>query len=102
MGPQQGTNRRNVAIACQGGVAQTAFTAGALSWLLKHYEPENGTKPYRIVALSGTSGGAVCASLAWHDLLLGKAVMNEPTVERFWKTGYPDGNAALPLSLIHI
>ena len=98
MGPQQEgvTRTRNVAIACQGGGAQTAFTAGALSWLLKHYEPENGTKPYRIVALSGTSGGAVCASLAWHDLLLGKAVMNEPTVERFWKTGYPDGNAALP------
>jgi predicted acylesterase/phospholipase RssA len=98
MGPQQGTNRRNVAIACQGGGAQTAFTAGALSWLLKHYEPENKTKPYRIVALSGTSGGAVCASLAWHDLLLGNPVMNEPTVERFWKTGYPDGNAALPFA----
>lgn len=87
---------RKVAIACQGGGAQTAFTAGALSWLLKHYQPKNTKKPYRIVALSGTSGGAVCASLAWHDLLLEKGAMTQPTVERFWKTGYPDGNAALP------
>jgi predicted acylesterase/phospholipase RssA len=86
----------NIAIACQGGGAQTAFTAGALSWLLRHYGQQEKDKPYRIVALSGTSGGAVCASLAWHDLLLENTVMGEPTVERFWKTGYPDGNAALP------
>jgi hypothetical protein len=92
------TNSTRVAIACQGGGAQTAFTAGALSWLLKNYMHQDPSKPFRIVALSGTSGGAVCASLAWDDLLFSDERMvdgYEPTVKRFWFTGYPNGNAAL-------
>jgi NTE family protein len=51
-----------VAIACQGGGSHTAFTAGALEVLLDDPDCE-------IVGLSGTSGGAVCATAAWYGLL---------------------------------
>ena len=54
--------RKRVAIACQGGGSHTAFTAGALKRLLQDQR-------YEFVALSGTSGGAVCALLAWYALL---------------------------------
>src|SRR5688500_16550164 len=54
--------RKRVAIACQGGGSHTAFTAGALKRLLRDERHE-------LVALSGTSGGAVCALLAWYALL---------------------------------
>lgn len=53
----------DVAIACQGGGSHTAFTAGVLDALLTNL-PER----YTIVGLSGTSGGAACASLAWYGL----------------------------------
>jgi hypothetical protein len=46
-----------VAIACQGGGSPTAFTAGVLQHLLAHDD-------HRIVAVSGTSGGAICAPLS--------------------------------------
>ncbi|WP_267641349.1 patatin-like phospholipase family protein [Haloarchaeobius amylolyticus] len=53
-----------VAIACQGGGSHTAFTAGALKCLLTEAADE-----YEVVGLSGTSGGAVCATAAWYGLL---------------------------------
>jgi predicted acylesterase/phospholipase RssA len=89
----------NVAIACQGGGAQTAFTAGALAYLMDAQSKQADQKHhFEIVALSGTSGGAVCASLAWSDLLLDRSHVGRDNlaVSRFWKTGYPEGNAALP------
>lgn len=53
--------KTKVAIACQGGGTQTAFTAGVLKSLF-----ESGVhKKVDIVSLSGTSGGAVCATLVW-------------------------------------
>jgi NTE family protein len=52
-----------VAIACQGGGSHTAFTAGALSRLL------NEARDVDVVGLSGTSGGAICALLAWNGLV---------------------------------
>jgi NTE family protein len=55
--------RNRVAIACQGGGSHTAFTAGVLDRLLAEPDPA-----YRIVALTGTSGGAICAFLAWYGL----------------------------------
>jgi NTE family protein len=57
--------RDKIAIACQGGGSQTAFTAGVLS---AFFEEEVHLQK-QIVSLSGTSGGAVCASLAWYGLL---------------------------------
>jgi NTE family protein len=49
--------KKRIAIACQGGGSHTAFTAGALKRLVSD-------ERYEFVALSGTSGGAVCALLA--------------------------------------
>jgi NTE family protein len=54
--------KKRVAIACQGGGSHTAFTAGALKRLM-------GEDRYEVVALSGTSGGAICAFLAWYALV---------------------------------
>ena len=56
---------KKIAIACQGGGSQTAFTAGVLRALF-----ENRIQHRReVVSLSGTSGGAICAGLAWYGLL---------------------------------
>jgi NTE family protein len=55
---------RGIALACQGGGSHTAFTAGVLAELLAHDDRD-------IRALSGTSGGAVCAFLAWSGLVMG-------------------------------
>jgi NTE family protein len=54
-----------IAIACQGGGSHAAFVAGVLVRLLG---PELRDR-FRLVALSGTSGGAICAALAWAGLL---------------------------------
>ena len=56
---------KTIAIACQGGGSQTAFTAG----VLKAFFNEGLDRKVRIAGLSGTSGGAVCAALAWEALL---------------------------------
>ena len=57
--------RRRVAIACQGGGSQCAFVAGALKALFA----ERVQNRYQIVGLSGTSGGAFTAALAWAGIL---------------------------------
>lgn len=56
-------SRRRVAVACQGGGSHTAFTAGVLDRLLA--EPDAA----EIVGLTGTSGGGICAFLAWYGLV---------------------------------
>jgi NTE family protein len=58
-------DRKRIAIACQGGGSQCAFVAGALKTLLA----EGVHRQYQIVGLSGTSGGALTAALAWFGLL---------------------------------
>ena len=58
--------RKRVAIACQGGGSHTAFTAGVLQGILLESPPD-----IDIVALSGASGGAICATLAWDALKRG-------------------------------
>ena len=60
------SSRSRVAIACQGGGSHTVFSAGVLQELLGRL-PED----VDVVALSGTSGGAMCAALAWDGLLRG-------------------------------
>jgi NTE family protein len=73
------TPRRRVAIACQGGGSHTAFTSGVLQGLLANLPEE-----VDVVALSGTSGGAICAALAWDGLLrkdLKRAIRN---LDGFW------------------
>ncbi len=58
-----------LAIACQGGGAHTAFTAGVLAYLFLSFEHfraqgEDG-RWFELVGLSGTSGGAITAAMAW-------------------------------------
>lgn len=57
--------RPTVAIACQGGGSHAAFAAGILIELMR---PEHFGR-IDLVGLSGTSGGAVCAALAWSGLV---------------------------------
>jgi NTE family protein len=73
-----GDPRRKFAIACQGGGSHTAFTAGLLAGLLAD---DVFWSHHRLVGLSGTSGGAVCASLAWsglHSAMLQPGVNQQP------------------------
>lgn len=85
------TETKRIAIACQGGGSQTAFTAG----VLKKFLEEGIQEKYKIVGLSGTSGGAICALLTWYGLLKAAKGCTEPTYQRlmaFWK----DNTASLP------
>jgi NTE family protein len=80
--------RKRVAIACQGGGSHTAFTAGVLKKLLRTEELNR----YEVVGLSGTSGGAVCALLAWHNLLRGDGAGAAEALDDFWR----DNSATAP------
>jgi NTE family protein len=79
---------KRVAIACQGGGSHTAFTAGVLKRLLRAEE----LKRYEVVGLSGTSGGAVCALLAWDNLLRGDTRGAAEALDAFWR----DNSATAP------
>src|SRR5215218_666313 len=79
---------RRVAIACQGGGSHTAFTAGVLKRLLR----SQGSTGHEVVGLSGTSGGAVCALLAWHNLLGGDGARAAEALDAFWR----DNSATTP------
>lgn len=73
-----GSNKR-VGIACQGGGSHTAFTAGVLQCLM-----ENLPDQTEVVALSGTSGGAICATLAWDGLVRGNRKLGVRKLQQFW------------------
>lgn len=76
--------KKKVAIACQGGGSQTAFTAGVLSALIN----QKAFDQYELVSISGTSGGAVCASLLWYSMLVAEADSTALSDERllgFWR-----------------
>lgn len=79
-------SRTKVAIACQGGGSQTAFTAGALERILRDREVD---REIELVALSGTSGGAVCCLLAWYGLIAGdddrRGAGAADLLARFWE-----------------
>lgn len=70
-----------IAIACQGGGSHTAFTAGVLTRLLRPDVLEGR----QVVGLSGTSGGAVCALLAWVAIRNGEPERAGELLDRFWK-----------------
>jgi NTE family protein len=71
--------RSRVAIACQGGGSHTVFSAGVLQELLANLPVD-----VEVVALSGTSGGAMCAALAWDGLLRGDPHLAGEKLEKFW------------------
>jgi NTE family protein len=71
--------RSRVAIACQGGGSHTAFTAGVLEGLMTRIPDD-----IDIVALSGTSGGAICATLAWDGLIRNDPELAVRKLRGFW------------------
>lgn len=84
---------RRIAIACQGGGSHTAFTAGALKPLLR----AEGRGDFTISALSGTSGGAICAALAWYGLLkLARGQLGREEVVALLDDFWRDNSALLP------
>jgi NTE family protein len=89
---EEASNKKHVAIACQGGGSHTAFTAGVLGRLLRAQELAG----YEVVGLSGTSGGAVCALLTWHHLLRGEVEGAVEALDAFWR----DNSATAPLEQI--
>jgi NTE family protein len=72
--------KTRVAIACQGGGSQTAFTAGVLKALFENKVQDH----FNIVSLSGTSGGAICAFLIWYALKKGDDVVWKRLID-FWQ-----------------
>lgn len=82
---------RRIAIGCQGGGSHTAFTTGALGAIIREQLVHGD---FEIVAISGTSGGAIAALLAWYGILVdgGKAALDP--LDRFWREGFPRGGAA--------
>ena len=81
--------RRRIAIACQGGGSHTAFTAGVLKRLLGDHDVRANRE---IVGLSGTSGGAICALLAWYGLADDDAGRPGELLDAFWR----DNSATSP------
>lgn len=75
-----GSDRTNVAIACQGGGSHTAFTAGVLEQLLQNW-PESR----RLVGISGTSGGAFNATAVWYRLVTEGRAEAAETVTAVWQ-----------------
>ena len=77
-------DRKRIAIACQGGGSQCAFVAGALRALAAGWVRER----FQIIALSGTSGGALTAAVAWAGLLKqarGQTVSVGDEILALWK-----------------
>jgi NTE family protein len=87
-----GEQPRRVVIACQGGGSHTAFTAGVLRRLLGADELTG----YEVAGLSGTSGGAVCALLAWYALLDGDPARPGQLLDQFWA----DNSARSPTEML--
>ena len=73
--------RIKVAIACQGGGSQTAFTAGALKELIGVHDRLK--EEFRFVSLSGTSGGSLCAALVWYSFMKGERPFSKRLMD-FW------------------
>ena len=80
------STRPKIAIACQGGGSQTAFTAGALKALC-----EAGIdRDFEVVGISGTSGGAICATLIWYALMKGERPVWTRLMD-FWRENTAQG-----------
>ena len=79
-------NARKVVIACQGGGSHAAYAAGALKRWLPLIEKSQGRDALALRGISGTSGGALCALLAWYGQLQGGAAMACHKLEAFWQS----------------
>lgn len=68
-----------VAIACQGGGSQTAFTAGVLKALSEKHVRDR----FDTVSISGTSGGAICSFMLWYAFKKGENPVWKNLID-FW------------------
>lgn len=87
------TNR--IAIACQGGGSHAAYTGGVLPILLEQFDnraDEDGADRTALIAISGTSGGAISALLGWYGFITGGAPEAGRRLDAFWQ-----GNSAVGL-----
>jgi NTE family protein len=71
-----------VAIACQGGGSQTAFTAGVLKALCE--DKNELLEHFKFVSFSGTSGGALCAFFIWYAIKKGDPCLWKRLID-FWQ-----------------
>jgi NTE family protein len=72
--------KTKIAIACQGGGSQTAFTAGVLKAICQAKLQDE----FEFVSISGTSGGALCATLVWYALRRGERPIWQRLID-FWQ-----------------
>jgi len=85
----------HIAIACQGGGSHAAYTGGVLPILLEQFDnlaAGDGADGTALVAISGTSGGAISALLGWYGFITGGAPEAGRRLDAFWQ-----GNSALGL-----
>ncbi len=77
-----------LAIACQGGGSHTAFTGGVLAYLFlsfEHFERKGeGGRWFDLLGLSGTSGGALTAAMAWSAAPDGSWAEGARRVLHYW------------------
>src|SRR5512147_1533134 len=78
--------RKRIAVACQGGGTHAAFTWGVLTTILntkKSWDarPEVGDT-FDIIAVSGTSAGALCALATWYGLVPNSAEADCGTIDK--------------------
>ena len=76
---------KKIAIACQGGGTHAAFTWGVLNQILqtkKQWDSDGDGESYEIVAISGTSAGALCALATWYGLAPNTAAADCGTIDK--------------------
>ena len=91
----------HIAIACQGGGSHAAYTGGVLPILLEGFDnhadedraDKDGAERLALVAISGTSGGAISALLGWYGFITGGAPEAGRRLDAFWQ-----GNSALGIA----
>lgn len=90
---------KKIALACQGGGTHAAFSVGVLTAILKDIQDQ---KRFELVAISGTSAGALCALMVGYGLASknGRQGSEQEAIEKinsFW-----DGFAATePAEIMH-
>ena len=89
-----------VAIACQGGGIHAAFAVGVLTEILKALEQ----KRFKLIGISGTSAGALCALMVWYGLARKKNSEGSPgeaidKLARFWNAFAANSTAEKLLNL---
>lgn len=78
---------RSVVVACQGGGSHTAFTAGVLQGLFADWDHDR----HELVGISGTSGGAFNALVAWYGLVTADEERAVELLDALWTALEADG-----------